>query len=167
MMRREFVWPPRGSTKDWIQCGTPRGQAGGGPSWGAPASHHLHTADRPVSLDMNSPPPPLLTSANPPPLFCAVTSLICIPVISYSHSSYLHLICPSTRLNSMWRQHCGLSCKCSFHSVTEQILGCRTGNHLFSTTTLQLSFCSLWSWHNSKMGIWIFLFKDIINLLFK
>lgn len=79
MMRREFVWPPQGSTKDWIQCGTPRGQAGGGPSWGAPASHHLHTADRPVSLDMNSPPPPPLTSANPPS-----SSILC------SDKSHLH-----------------------------------------------------------------------------
>lgn len=78
MMRREFVWPPWGSTKDWIQCGTPRGQAGGGPSWGAPASHHLHTADRPVSLDMNSPPPPPLTSATPP------SSVLC------SDKSHLH-----------------------------------------------------------------------------
>lgn len=30
----------------------------------------------------------------------SLTSLICIPAISYSHSSYLHLICPSHSLNS-------------------------------------------------------------------
>lgn len=70
MMRREFVWPPWGSTKGWIQCGAPRGQAGGGPSWGAPASHHLHTAACPVSLDMNSPTTPILPPLTPttPPL---------------------------------------------------------------------------------------------------
>lgn len=70
MMRREFVWPPRGSTKGWIQSGAPRGQAGGGPSWGAPASHHLHTAARPVSLDMN-PRPPSLPLPRRPPFSCS------------------------------------------------------------------------------------------------
>lgn len=66
--------------------GTPRGQAGGGPSWGAPASHHLHTSWWPSLPGYElHPPPPLpppppqhpLTSANPPltlprppPLFC-------------------------------------------------------------------------------------------------
>lgn len=80
-MRLEFVWPPWGSTKDWIQCGAPRGQTGGGPSWGAPASHHLHTAARPVSLDMNSattPTLPPLTSTNPrtpPPTYSDKTHL--------------------------------------------------------------------------------------------
>lgn len=53
----------------------------------------------------------------PPAPSSSLTSLICIPAISYSHSSYLHLICPSHSLNSMWRQLCGLSCKCCFHSV--------------------------------------------------
>lgn len=55
MMRSEFVWPPRGSTKAWIQSGGPRGQAGSRPSWAAPASHHLHTAPQPASLDIIPP----------------------------------------------------------------------------------------------------------------
>lgn len=63
MMRHEFVWPTQGSTKGWIQSRAPRGQAGGRPSWTAPASHHLHTAARPVSLDI--PPPPLCPSPSP------------------------------------------------------------------------------------------------------
>lgn len=85
-MRREFVWPPRGSTKGWIQSRAPRGQAGGRPSWGAPASHHLHTAARPVSLDMNPPSPPSPISTTTTPI--ALRGLICIPVISYSDSKY-------------------------------------------------------------------------------
>lgn len=52
MTRSEFVWPPRGDTKASIQSGGPRGQAGSRPSWAAPASHHLHTALQPASLDI-------------------------------------------------------------------------------------------------------------------
>lgn len=71
----------------------------------------------------------------PPSSSSSLTSLICIPAISYSHSSYLHLICPSHSLNSTWRQLCGLSCKCCFHSVTGLIFtSCKSDDlpHLLS-----------------------------------
>ena len=126
MMRREFVWPPRGSTKGWIQSRAPRGQAGGGPSWGAPASHHLHTAAHPVSLDMNPHPPSLFPCLGNPPLLLLWQA-------SSASQSYpsptpcicpVHLICPSCSLNSVWQQHYGLSCEHSFHAVTELIFRC-------------------------------------------
>lgn len=66
MMRSEFVWPPWGSTKAWIQRGGPRGQAGSRPSRAAPASHHLHAAPQPASLGII--PPPLVLLPDKPHL---------------------------------------------------------------------------------------------------
>lgn len=157
MMRRESVWPPRGSTKGWIQRGAPRGQAGGRPSWGAPASHHLHTAACPVSLDMNPcthPPlltPSPLTPSIPPPLHhpphpLALTSLICIPVISYSHSYYLpspsHLSITQPRFYetaTLWPQLCALLSFCH-RTVAELIF--KHNNDNFCANFLLFSPCS-------------------------
>lgn len=117
MMRHEFVRPTRESTKGWIQSWAPGGQAGGQPSWGAPASHHLHTAFRPVSPSH----PSLSQSATHPfPHLHAPADLICIPVhillpllISAQSISSVHhtswILCRG--------QVCGLSCEQSFHFV--------------------------------------------------
>lgn len=112
MMRREFVWPPRGSTKAWIQSGGPRGHAGSRPSSAAPASHHLHTAARPASLDIIPPHPqppkphlhpshillPLLISASdlsitPPEFYVTATLWPQLQMLlSFCHRADIHIL---------------------------------------------------------------------------
>lgn len=115
MMRHEFVRPTRGSTKGWIQSRAPGGQAGRRPSWGAPASHHLHTAFRSVSPSHPSLSP---SATHPFPHLHAPANLICIPVLlpllisAQSISSVHH-----TSWSLCGGQLCGLSCEHSFHFV--------------------------------------------------
>lgn len=123
MMRREFVWLPRGSTKGWIQSGAPGAKLAAGP-----AEEH-QPATTCILLLAQSPwiwtptLPPLLQL--PPPLTPSTPMLWQASSASQSYPtptpniSPVHLICPSHSLNSIWRQHYGLSCEHSFHSDTE------------------------------------------------
>ncbi len=123
----------------WI-CLTSPGQHKGlnskrgtqGPSW---RRAQLRSTSQPPPAYCCSPglpgyePPPSLPYFNHhPPLTPSPPPSLLLWQASSASQSYptptpnicpVYLICPSRSLNSMWRQHYGLSCEHSFHSVTE------------------------------------------------
>lgn len=92
------------------------------------------------------PSPPYTIPSNPinPPSTTRPTPSLCVSSASQSYPTPtpticpVHLIRPSPSPDSMRRQHCGLSCVLSFHSVTA-LLPCSSSN---TTMTISVqTFC--------------------------